>query len=188
MILPMEPIRLAIIGCSGSGKTTLATRVERARGIPRLELDSVYHQPGWTAIEETEFRKRVGSFITENDQWVVDGNYKAVRDLIWERVTGVVWLHPARGVLMRRLAIRTIRRVLTRQELWNGNREPFSNLYSFEPERSVLAWAWRSYEEREREYARLMGFEGPGRVPIERLRTNRDVKRFLNRLTSSSGG
>ena len=30
---------------------------------------------------------------------------------------------------------------MTRQELWNGNREPFSNLWSLNPEKSIIAWA-----------------------------------------------
>ena len=34
-----------------------------------------------------------------------------------------------------------MRRVITREELWNGNREPFSNLWSFNPEKSIIAWA-----------------------------------------------
>jgi hypothetical protein len=41
---------------------------------------------------------------------------------------------------MARTIRRTVRRVFTRQELWNGNREPLSNLWSFNPEKSIIAW------------------------------------------------
>ena len=30
---------------------------------------------------------------------------------------------------------------VTRQELWNGNREPWSNLYSWNPQKSIIAWS-----------------------------------------------
>jgi hypothetical protein len=30
---------------------------------------------------------------------------------------------------------------MTREELWNGNREPWSNLWSIKPEKSIIAWA-----------------------------------------------
>ena len=39
--------RISIVGCSGAGKSTLARRLERTLGLPRLELDGVYHQKNW---------------------------------------------------------------------------------------------------------------------------------------------
>ena len=89
---------------------------------------------------------------------------------------------------MRRLAMRTMRRVLTREKLWNGNREPFSNLCSFDPEHSVLAWAWKSHGVYEHEYGRLLGVEGPGRIPIQRLETKREVDRFKHSLLFARSG
>ena len=43
---------------------------------------------------------------------------------------------------MRQIIGRSIRRTVTREELWNGNREPWGNLTSLRPERSVIAWAF----------------------------------------------
>lgn len=39
--------RLSVVGNSGSGKTTIAAELARLIGAPHLELDSVFHQPGW---------------------------------------------------------------------------------------------------------------------------------------------
>ena len=73
--------------------------------------------------------------------WVVDGNYSVVREIVWERADTVVWFDLPYAVVMARTIRRTVRRTVTRQELWNGNKEPWSNLYSFNPEKSIVAWA-----------------------------------------------
>ena len=68
------------------------------------------------------------SEIVAGDGWVVDGNYSAVRDLVWDRADTVVWLDLPRLVVVRRITTRSIRRVVRREELWNGNRERWRNL------------------------------------------------------------
>ena len=93
-----------------------------------LELDGVFHQPGWTELPMKEFRRRVSEFVTESDGWVVDGNYSTVRDLVWGRADTVVWFDLPRYEVMRRLSWRTARRGVLRMELWNGNRETLRKL------------------------------------------------------------
>ena len=55
-----------------------------------MELDSIYHQPGWTPLSDDEFRARVAA-ATEPETWVVDGNYSVIRDITWSRADTVVW-------------------------------------------------------------------------------------------------
>ncbi len=105
-----------------------------------MELDAIFHQPGWTRLPENEFRSRV-DVATGPDSWVVDGNYSAVRDVVWTKADTVVWFDLPLFVVLIRTIRRTLRRMVTREELWNGNREPFSNLWSLDPEKSIIAWA-----------------------------------------------
>ena len=123
---------MSVVGVSGSGKTTLAAEIARRLGAPHLELDSVFHQPGWEPLPEQQFRTRVAEFVA-GDRWVVDGNYSIVQDLVWRRADTVVWLDPPRSQVMRRIIRRTLRRVISRAELWNGNRESWSNLLRADP-------------------------------------------------------
>jgi len=71
-----------------------------------VELDAIYHQPDWQPLAAEEFRALVTAAIAA-DGWVVDGNYSAVRELVWARADTVVWLDPPRLRVMRRIIWRT---------------------------------------------------------------------------------
>ena len=169
---------MAVVGCSGAGKTTLSRSLAAALGAPHVELDAIYHQPGWTPLDDDEFRARV-SAATERGTWVVDGNYSVVQDVVWDRADTVVWFDLPWLLVMARIIRRTLRRTVTRQELWNGNREPLSNLYSLDPERSVIVWAaarHRVYRRRYCEAARHPQWAG---LHFVRLRTSREADGFV---------
>lgn len=44
--------RIIVIGTSGAGKTTLAGRISARLGIDHIEIDALYHGPGWTPRPE----------------------------------------------------------------------------------------------------------------------------------------
>jgi adenylate kinase family enzyme len=119
--------RISVVGNSGSGKTTLARALATELGVPHLELDSIHHLPNWQPLDRTVFRNQVDKFI-QAPGWVVDGNYSAVRDLVWSRADTVIWLDLPRRRVMRQVIWRTLRRMATKAELWNGNRERWRNL------------------------------------------------------------
>src|ERR1700733_14260364 len=83
-------MRVSVIGCSGSGKTTFAKALAGQLGVKFVELDSIFHQPGWTELPDDEFQARVRD-ATAGEGWVVDGNYGVVRPIVLERATTVVW-------------------------------------------------------------------------------------------------
>lgn len=170
-----------MIGVSGSGKTTLAVHIARHLGAPYLELDSVFHQRDWQPLAAEEFRARVEAFST-GEAWVIDGNYRTVIDLVWARADTVVWLDLPRGMAMRRLIWRTLRRAVLRQELWNGNKEPWSNFFRADPEKSVIAWAWRHYHDHGARYASAMAEPRYAHLTFVRLRSRRDIAEFAARL------
>lgn len=176
--------RVSVVGNSGSGKTWLSGELSRLLGIRHVELDALYHQPGWRALDEETLRDRVAHAVS-GEGWVVDGNYSIVRDLVWERADTVVWLDPPRHVLLPRLVARTLRRTLVREELWNGNREPLSNLYSVDPERSIIAWAWTRDELYRHRYRWAAADPRWSHLRFVRLRNDRQVRGFLGSLPGS---
>jgi adenylate kinase family enzyme len=170
--------RVAVVGASGSGKSTLARQLAQRLDLPCLELDGVFHQPGWTELEPAEFRQRVGAFV-QQPAWVVDGNYARVRDLVLVRADTVVWLRLPRSVVMRQVVRRTTGRLLLRRTLWNGNRERLGSVLSLDPARSVVAWAWHRHGAYDEEYRERARSAPPGQEWVV-LRSRREVRSFLS--------
>ena len=170
--------RISVVGNSGSGKTTLARQLSATLSIPHLELDAVFHQPGWQPLDAAEFSARVDAF-TAGPAWVVDGNYSAVRDLVWDRADTVVWLDPPRGLVMRQVIGRTLRRMATRAELWNGNREPWRNLFRLDPHESIIAWAWTRNDTYRQRYLAAQADPANAGLTFIRLGTPAEISDFL---------
>jgi adenylate kinase family enzyme len=171
-----------VVGCSGSGKTTLARSLARTLGVPHVELDALFHQPGWTPLDDDTFKARVVQ-ATEASGWVVDGNYSVVRDIVWQRADTVVWFDLPYAVVMARTIQRTLRRVVTRQELWNGNKEPWSNLFSWKPEKSIIAWAATRHKVYRRRYGAAEHDPRWAGLDFVRLRSQREADAFLGEVT-----
>ena len=151
---------------------------------PFVELDSIQHQAGWTAIPPDEFRARVGE-IAAGDRWVVDGNYSTVReDLVWPRADTVVWLDLPRRVVMGQILRRTAARVLRRTELWNGNRESLRNALSRDPDRSVVMWAWTTHSSVHDRYRAAADDPRWSHLRFVRLTSRAEVESFLRSLAS----
>jgi len=159
--------RVSVVGNSGSGKSTFGRRLAERMQVPYVELDAIFHQPGWEELPRDQFRDRVAEVVA-GPSWVVDGNYSVVRDLVWSAADTVVWFDPPRRTVMRRVIARTVARTMTRRELWNGNREPWSNLLSLDPQRSIVAWSWTRHAVYRERYGRAM--EDPAWSALERIR------------------
>lgn len=140
-----------MVGTTGAGKTTFAAMLAGRLGVPHIELDAIYHQPNWTPLPDEEFRRRIAELV-KGDSWVADGNYSKVRDLVWRAADTVVVLAYPRGLIMRQLVARTFGRMWRRQELWNGNRERWTNLLSLNPEQNIILWSWTTYDKNHKRY------------------------------------
>jgi adenylate kinase family enzyme len=170
--------RISVVGTSGSGKSTVGRRLAQDLGLPFIELDSIYHQPGWVPLAPAEFRRRV-SEAAAGDGWVIDGNYSVAQPLVWARADTVVWLDLPRRMVMRQIIWRTLRRVALRVELWNGNRERWANLFTWAPEDSVISWAWHHYSVQRDRYASAIVDPVWTHLHFVRLRSRGEIGRFL---------
>jgi adenylate kinase family enzyme len=171
--------RISVVGNSGSGKSTLARALADRLGLPLLELDALRHQAGWEELPDDEFVARTNAFVA-GDRWVVDGNYRMVRErAVWPAADTVVWLDLPRHLVMRQVVRRTVRRTLMRQELWNGNRERIGNFLSWDPGKSVIRWAWTQHANYVRLYSEARDDPRWSHLRFVRLTSRRDTAELL---------
>ena len=165
-----------VASASGCGKTTLGRELARRLDAPFHELDALNHGPDWTEARPEELRASVEPLLAE-ERWVVDGSYRGkLGDLVFEHADTVVWLDLPRRVWLPRLVRRTLARIVRREELWHGNRETFRNVFFSRD--SLLLFALRNYPRRRRLYPDELG-----RYPLVRLRSPREVERWLEETT-----
>lgn len=175
--------RTVVVGTTGSGKTTFAAGLARILGVPHVELDALYWDPGWTPAPTHEFRARAAEAVTPYS-WVVDGNYGAIRDIVWSRATALVWLDMPLALILLRLLRRGLARSLTRRELWNGNRERIWGLVG--PD-SLLLWALKTHGRRRREYTKLPYEPGYEHLKVFRLRSPQGAGLWLAAVAEAVG-
>jgi adenylate kinase family enzyme len=172
-------MRVSVVGNSGSGKSVLGRALAARLGVPFVELDAIYHRSGWQPAPADQFYTHVDA-ATVTGGWVVDGNYSAVRDLVWTRADTVIVLDLPRHTVMRQVIWRTVRRVALRVELWNGNRERWRNLFVRDPQESVIVWAWhRHFAYRDR-YLAAANDPKWHHLAFVRIQSRRDARQLLN--------
>ena len=175
--------RISIVGCSGSGKTTLSRCIQQQFGCARLELDGLYHQPDWTPIRTDRFRDAVAAFMNDHEDWVIDGNYRSVHDLILGRASMVVWLDPSITRATWRLGKRSLLRLISGSVLWNGNRERFFDVCSLDPERSVIAWMWKTHGSFPDRFEQLRTDPGLHGLELHRVSSASDRRQLLEAIS-----
>src|SRR4051812_37847921 len=136
--LPARPQRVIVAGTSGAGKSTLADRIGRHLGLPYTELDSLFHGPDWVPRET--FQADVQRFAA-GPEWVCEWQSRPTRPLLADRAALLVWLDLPHRTVMRQVILRTVRRRLHREVLWNGNTEgPLRTVFT-DPDH-IVRWAW----------------------------------------------
>jgi len=171
-------MRVSVTGSSGAGKTTFGRAIAARLGVEFFELDSIFHQPGWTELPDDKFRARVRAAVA-GDAWVVDGNYGVVRPIVLERATTVVWLDYSRPRVMQQVVRRSLSRAITRRELWNGNREdPRDWVKADHP----IRWAWTHHARKRVEYETRFRDPQYARLDVLRFRTPREAHAWLREI------
>jgi adenylate kinase family enzyme len=158
---------------SGCGKTTTGRALAERMGVPFYELDSLYHGPNWAPSSREEMRAKVLPIVA-TEGWVIDGTYRGtIGDVVPDAADVVVWLDLPMRVWLPRLLRRTARRVVRKEELWNGNRERWRD--ALHPTNSVVFYALRNYRTTRRTLAAELA-----RFNVARLRSVAEVERFLS--------
>jgi len=171
--------RIAVVGTTGSGKSTLAERLAPMLDAEHVELDALFWTPGWRPVLPELFRQRVEA-ATSGERWVIAGNYGQVRDLVWGRADTLVWLDYNLPLVLRRLALRTVKRVVTREELWNtGNRE---SLRAALGRQSILCYAIKTHRSNRARFESDTTDRRYAHLQVHRLQTPRALAQWVDGL------
>jgi adenylate kinase family enzyme len=144
--------RVAVVGTSCVGKTTFARKLSTCLGVCHIELDALFWQPEWVERPVSEFKLLIEQ-ETSVDHWVADGNYSPVRDIVLGRATDIIWLNYSFPLVLSRALSRTVSRILTREELFSGNRESLRQ--SFFSRDSILFWVLKTFRRNRVKYVSL---------------------------------
>ena len=167
-----------VSSASASGKTTLGRELARRLDAPFHELDALNHGPGWTEATEAELQAAVEPLVA-GERWVIDGAYRGkIGDLVLAAADTVVWFDLPMRTWLPRLLRRTVRRIATGEELWNGNRETLRG--AFWGRDALIPFALRNYPRHRRLYPTELA-----RYPLVRLRSTTEVKYWLAGVKSS---
>jgi adenylate kinase family enzyme len=174
--------RISVIGGSCSGKTTVAGLLAERLGVPHVELDALHHGPNWDEAPPDLLQERVRiALAAAPDGWVVDGTYYGkLGPLVLEQADTVVWLDVPYATAVRRVLWRSWFRLVTRAELWNGNRERLRDTLG---RNSIVWYVLRSH----RSFAEVWPerLAAHPKLDVVRLRSQREVDDWLQSIQPS---
>lgn len=174
--------RTVIVGTTSSGKSTLASQLAEIISADFIELDALHWEANWVGAKPEVFRKRVET-ATSSQTWVVAGNYHVVRDIIWQRAEVIIWLDYPFQIVFWRLLTRTIRRAITQEELWNGNRESFWPHLKLWSDDSLFHWLFKTYWRKKREYPIFFALPENAHLKIIHFKHPEEAERWISNLT-----
>jgi len=174
---------ITIVGSTCSGKTTLARHLSRILHIPHIELDAIYWGPDWTAKSFPEFRKEVEE-IVERDSWIIEGNYMSVQDIVLSKAELVIWLNYSFPLVFYRALTRTIKRMITQEEVFSGNKERF--VEQFFTRNSLLYWVIKTYKKKKDNMRFIFDHNIYSNAKKIELDKTREIRDFLNSINEST--
>jgi adenylate kinase family enzyme len=175
--------RINIIGTSCAGKSTFANRLAMALNIPHVELDSLNWEPGWIEAPPEVFRDRILAAIA-GDRWVVDGNYRTGRDIVWPIADTIVWLDYPLWLVLWRSIKRSLIRYVTRQPCCNGNQESLRRTFS---RNSIILWVLKTHGSRRKNFHQLLPKLASPQAQIVVLKSPRAAERWLRNAAAGAG-
>ena len=176
------PSRVLFYGVTGRGKSSAARAYAEAAGLPEFSADDdIGWLPGWQQPSTAQQRKAAAR-IAAQDRWVLDSAYGVWRDLVVPRAELIVGLDYPRWLSLGRLIRRSLRRVLTRQPVCNGNVETLARLVAKD---SIVLWHFKSFK---RKQAVLRELHADPTMPaVLVFRRPRDLDAWLKQLAVVAG-
>ncbi|WP_367123787.1 adenylate kinase [Streptomyces phytohabitans] len=176
--------KVAVFGPPATGKSTLARRLSVELGHPHTDLDDIlFGSDGPLPLEE--FRRRAEE-VTRGDEWIVEGNFSKLADVVWHRADVLVWLDFPLPLIVYRIVRRSLRQLTGREDSAQARRLTWRK--AFFGRRSLLRTAIRKYRENRPRYSRQVAGTARLGVEVVRLRGPREVRDWMGAVGPGSSG
>lgn len=109
--------RMVILGRGGAGKSTLSRQLSDATGIPAVELDALFWQPGPTPANPSRWVACQQELI-QRDSWILDGDLGPYDEALGVRLQAADTIVILDFTFLR-CAWRTLRRGREKAEYWH---------------------------------------------------------------------
>ena len=167
--------RINVVGASGSGKSTLAKQIAQSLALTYFEMDEIFWLPNWQEPDDEDFFEDIDR-VVQKEAWVLDGNYRRLQQIKWQRAQVVVWIDLPYLQIIWQLIKRTYLRVRNEEVLWAGNVETLGRTLS---SLSVIWSSIKSLRARRREYIEAAKAPGLSHIQFIRLRNRSQIRAFL---------
>lgn len=169
--------KIIVIGTTGSGKSRLASSLSQGLNIPHYQLDAFQFIANWEIVSDDVFFAKIKK-ATESDSWIIDGNFAKTHHLTWPYADTVIWIDFPLTVTLYQNISRTLKRIITREEIWKGtgNRESWKMLFSKD---SIVLWLFKTYHSNIKRYEERFNDSNYSHIRFLRLRSRREVEQFL---------
>lgn len=166
--------RFIVVGSPGSGKSYFSRELHRLTGLPVVHLDVEYWNPGWVETPGEVWQEKV-RLLTQEEEWIMDGNYAGTMEMRFLRADCVVYLRRPRLLCMLRILKR------------HGKKRP--DLPEFLEEKwdrelfEFMRYTWNFYTKNDRNI-RALHEKYPATAYVE-LRTRRQIRAWKQALASA---
>ncbi len=107
--------KIAVIGSGGSGKSTFSRKLGNILNLPVYHLDTVYWNPGWIEKAKDKLESVVRE-LADNDQWIIDGNYRSTMDIRLNSADTIIFLNMS--------TLLCTYRIIKRRFIFKGKKRP----------------------------------------------------------------
>jgi adenylate kinase family enzyme len=179
--IPVNPSRVLFYGVTGSGKSSAARAYAAASGLPEFSADDdIGWLPGWQQ-RSVEQQRELAADVAARERWVLDSAYGHWRDIVVPRAELVIALDYPRWLSLSRLVRRSLRRIITRQPVCNGNVETLARLCARD---SIFYWHFNSFARKRRVFKEWQA--SPDMPPVMAFRRPRDLDDWLAEVAAAA--
>jgi len=85
----MKNYRFLVFGGICSGKTHFTNQLQERLNIPVYHLDDLFWYGNWENIGKEKLLQECRQIAEQEPNWIIEGNYKVVREALWQDATHV---------------------------------------------------------------------------------------------------